>query len=202
MVMPGTLAVSHRLAPHVYRLRCVSITPLARPVVPPVYMTAASSSPPISISGPSAPDSSVPKSTTRESAGGAPPLPATTMCFSARRPSAAASTVPSSSSVVTINAASESVRMCRNSTAGVRNTTGVTTAPARQTALYVINTSGQLAMRTTQRSPRCTPSSIRPPVARRARVTSSEERSVRPSKTSASWSPSRANDSSARCARL
>ncbi len=57
------------------------------------------------------------------------------MCRNRGAPAAAAVTVASNSDVVTTATAPESARMCCNSAGLIRNTTGVTTAPARQMAL-------------------------------------------------------------------
>ena len=66
--------------------------------------------------------------------------------------------------------------MCCSSGGLIRNTTGVTTAPARQIALQVMPTSGQFAISTTTRSPADTPSFTSPPDTRQARSNRSPER--------------------------
>jgi hypothetical protein len=103
----------------------VSMTPLARPVVPPVYISAARSAgsrltAPVSAASSSWANGVVP--------GGASP---TTITGTS---SAAACTVPSSSGEVTTATAPLSTRMCRSSSTPTRNTTGVTTAPTAQSA--------------------------------------------------------------------
>ena len=85
---------------------------------------------------PAGADSSSAKSTARTCRGSAAgPPPTTITCRNRGAPSAAVATVASSSGVVTTATAPESARMCRSSGGLTRNTTGVTTAPARQIAL-------------------------------------------------------------------
>ena len=110
------------------------ITPFDRPVVPPVYSSAASPSGSASASAPSGAVSSTAKS----SSGGPPPLPLVsapdTMIARTSVPAAAAWTLARNSGVVTANAAPLSVSTCRSSASLSRNSTGVATAPARHTA--------------------------------------------------------------------
>ena len=203
-VTPGTCAASHRPRPAPASWWCVNATPLARPVVPPVYRSAARSS---SLRGTmplAAPASRSLNEVTVTPAPAAvmpkpasPSPPATRMWRSSGARSVTRITVPSSSAVVTTVVAPESLRMCASSSPETRNTTGVITAPARQSAPYAISTSGQLAMSTTTRSPGRTPSAAKPAAVRPARSRSSADRHVLPSNTSASWSPRRAKASSA-----
>ncbi len=71
--------------------------------------------------------------------------------------------------------------MWRSSAADTRKTTGVTTAPARHSALYNTGTSGQLAMTTTTRSPGHTPSRRSPDATRLARSSSAPDECQTPS---------------------
>ena len=66
--------------------------------------------------------------------------------------------------------APESSAIWRSSAGGSRNVTGVTTPPARHTAVYAIPTSGQLAIVTITRSPGAMPSSGRPLAIRAAAI--------------------------------
>ena len=59
--------------------------------------------------------------------------------------------------MVTMPTAPESFSACRSSSSLTRKISGVTTAPARHAAVYVIRTSGQLAISTSSRSPGRTP---------------------------------------------
>ena len=59
--------------------------------------------------------------------------------------------------MVTTPTAPESFSACPSSSSLTRKSSGVTTAPARHAAVYVIRTSGQLAISTSSRSPGRTP---------------------------------------------
>ena len=102
---------------------------------------------------------------------------------------AASRALSASSGLARIRRAPESETMCASSTGGSRKIAGVTTAPARQTALYAIDTSGQFAISTTTRSPGRTPRSISAPASLVPRSCSSPERCQRPSNQSDSRSP-------------
>ncbi|HXZ73304.1 MAG TPA: hypothetical protein VEH31_20845, partial [Streptosporangiaceae bacterium] len=64
-MIPSACEDRCELREHEYRLRCESMTPFARPVVPPVYMSVARSSSPVRVMPPAGADSSSAKSTPR-----------------------------------------------------------------------------------------------------------------------------------------
>ena len=117
--IPLTWPVSSATLPLSQRFSCESITPFARPVVPPVYISAARSSSARSTIGDSPPDSSSANSSVEMT----------------RAPGAASRAVSANSGVVITTRASESSTMCRSSCGGSRKIAGVTTAPTRQSAL-------------------------------------------------------------------
>ena len=155
------------------------MTPFARPVVPPVYMSAPRSSSERGTSGCGSVATSSAYGTVLPAAAGT--SPATTTCRTSGAAAAAAVIRDSSSGEVTTATAPESTSTCRSSASLSRNTTGVTTAPARQIAPYATSTSGPLAMQTTTRSPGRTPSPTRPPVSRRTASSRSGAAMRRPS---------------------
>jgi hypothetical protein len=104
-------------------------------------------------------------------------------------PFSAARTLGRNSAVVTTPTAPESARPCRSSSSLTRKISGVTTTPARHAAVYVMSTSGQLAISTTSRSPGRTPSRISPAANRDARSARAARVNHRPSKNSDSPSP-------------
>ena len=137
-VSPGTWSSPTRSGPVRQRLLWLSGTPLARPVVPPVYMSAARSASARDTSSRASQTSSTLRSTRRPSpasAKAASAALATMMCSTAGADTDASRTVGINSGVVTTATAEELTRMCASSDAVTRNTTGVTTAPARQIAL-------------------------------------------------------------------
>ena len=155
------------------------ITPLARPVVPPVYSSAAR---PAGSESTSRAGGAVSSSANGSSGGPAGPAaaagrspsgsPTTTMPRTLGRWAAAAVTFGRNSGVVTTRAAPLSLSTCRSSSSLSRNSTGVATAAVRHTAEYVMLTSGQLAMQITTRSPGARPASCKPPATRQVRSAS------------------------------
>ena len=127
------------------------ITPLDRPVVPPVYSSAARAAGSLSISpagaaasrsasdrnssfpGTSSPATSSP-ATSASGTSSSGTAGATTMARSPSTPAAAAVTLGRNSGVVMASTAPLSLSTCRSSSSLSRNSTGVATAPARQTA--------------------------------------------------------------------
>ena len=117
--MPGTCPESSAALPASQRLSCESMTPFARPVVPPVYISAARSESSRAAIGDSPPDSSSANSSDEMT----------------RAPGAASRAVSANSGVASTTRASASSTMCFSSGGGSRKIAGVTTAPMRQSAL-------------------------------------------------------------------
>src|ERR1700727_2800550 len=143
-VMTGSYDVASAAHDDADRALWLIMTPLARPVVPPVYSRAASDAGSASTIGAGAAASS----SAKDSSGTSPPGaagPTTTMPRTDRTPAAAALTLGRNSGVVMTRTAPLSVSTCRSSSVLSRNRTGVVTAPARQMAGELIPTSGQLA---------------------------------------------------------
>jgi len=125
--------------PHQNRLAWVSGTPFDRPVVPPVYSSAARSAPDRSTIGPESPEATASKECTGTPGAAASGVSAVTPGTMTNRTSGAPARAPATfgrnSTVVTTPTAPESARACRSSSSLTRNSSGVTTAPARHAAL-------------------------------------------------------------------
>ena len=125
--------------PHQNRLAWVSGTPFDRPVVPPVYSSAARSVPDRSTIGPESPEATASKESTgtpgAAESGVSAVTPGTMTNRTPGAPASAPATFGRNSAVVTTPTAPESARACRNSSSLTRKSSGVTTAPARHAAL-------------------------------------------------------------------
>ena len=125
--------------PHQNRLAWVSGTPFDRPVVPPVYSSAARSAPDRSTIGPESPEATASKESTGTpgpaESGVSAVTPGTMTNRTSGAPARAPATFGRNSTVVTTPTAPESARACRSSSSLTRNSSGVTTAPARHAAL-------------------------------------------------------------------
>jgi len=129
--------------PHQYSPAWVSGTPLDRPVVPPVYSSAARSVPDRSAMDPGSAEATSSKSSTGTPPGagsaGCAPGTSTNRTPGAPPPTSpapftAAMTFGRNSTVVTMPTAPESFSACMSSSSLTRKSSGVTTAPARHAA--------------------------------------------------------------------
>jgi hypothetical protein len=109
---------------------------LDRPVVPPVYSSAARSVPARSAMDPGSAEATSSKSSTGTpgAAGSAACAPGTSTNRTPGAPSRAALTLGTNSTVVTMPTAPESFSACLSSSSLTRKSSGVTTAPARHAA--------------------------------------------------------------------
>ncbi len=138
-LMPARSQAPLAAEPHQNRLAWVSGTPLDRPVVPPVYSSAARSVPDRSAIEPGAAEATESKSSTgtpgAAESGVSAVTPGTMTNRTSGAPARAPATFGRNSTVVTTPTAPESARACRSSSSLTRNSSGVTTAPARHAAL-------------------------------------------------------------------